>query len=186
MSTTLLPPEQTWASCLVFSILYPLLLVLISWSLLAWDTHCNRHPHCLAHPLLTCSPSRQVPLKADSILLQASASLWSSPEAFSRWVLTEPTCRAPYRAPPPNEGWELKDKHLSSSQVDLLASPQRVPKRGWTGGSISGKDSMDLEANRKETKVNDALMLDWDLTEALSIFLYKFMQIRRQRFRAGA
>ena len=45
---------------------------------------------------------------------------------------------------------------------------------------------MDLEANRKETKVNDALMLDWDLTEALSIFLYKFMQIRRQRFRAGA
>lgn len=70
-------------------------------------------------------------------------------------------------APPPNEGWELKDKHLSSSQVDLLPSPQRVAKRGWTGGSISGKDSVDLEANRKETKVNDALRLDWDFNRGI-------------------
>lgn len=45
---------------------------------------------------------------------------------------------------------------------------------------------MDLEANRKETKVNDALRLDWDFNRGLVDVFIKFTQIRKQRFRAGA
>lgn len=82
---------------------------------------------------------------------------------------------APLGVPPSNVGWELRNKYPSSLQVDALQSPQRVPRKEWTAGSASGRDSMYSEANGKETSVNYAFFLGQDFFRGqVDVFMYSY------------